>query len=271
MFAHPEEQALCDRFLKDLYVIIPVEDQVGLDRIRDKVVALAAKHLGISVPNDTQAFLDTIHQRITVEQLNGLRMTVFNAMNAENWFRPTYLSLARQAVETLIGNELALQRRINLSVQLPKDDSSLLPIHADVWDGDSPYEVVVWLPLVNCFKTKSMYIMPAAQDRDEQEKLARFASGSAEDIYQEMAERMVFLDVPYGHILLFSQTVMHGNRINDEVTTRWSMNCRVKSLLSPYADKRLGEFFEPIIVRPATRIGANYRLPQGFELQEGDK
>jgi sporadic carbohydrate cluster 2OG-Fe(II) oxygenase len=259
------EQALCDRFLKDLYVPIPVEDRTGLDRIRDHVAALAAKHLGVAVPNDAQAFLDTIHQRITVEQLNGLRMAVFGGMNAESWFRPTYLRLARQAVETLIGNELALQRRINLSVQLPKDDSSLLPIHADVWDGDSPYEVVVWLPLVNCFKTKSMYIMPAAQDRAEQEKLARFATGSAEDIYQEMAERMIFLDVPYGHILLFSQTVMHGNRVNNEDTTRWSMHCRVKSLLSPYADKRLGEFFEPIVVRPATRIGANYALPQGFD------
>ena len=29
----------------------------------------------------------------------------------------------------------------------------------------------------------------------------------------------------------------------------------------PYHDKKLGEFFEPILVRPATSIGASYRLP----------
>ena len=57
---------------------------------------------------------------------------------------------------------------------------------------------------------------------------------------------------------------MHGNRINREPETRWSMNCRFKSLFSPYADKRLGEFFEPITIRPATRVGMNHALPGGF-------
>ena len=52
-----------------------------------------------------------------------------------------------------------MQMRISLSIQLPNDDSSLLPVHADTWSGVSPYEVVVWLPMVDCYKTKSMYIL----------------------------------------------------------------------------------------------------------------
>ena len=43
---------------------------------------------------------------------------------------------------------------------MPKDKSSLLPLHSDVWSGDSPYETVVWLPLVDCYKSKAMYILP---------------------------------------------------------------------------------------------------------------
>ena len=257
-----------ESFLRDHYVILPVEDRAALDRIRMAVVAAEARHLAVAPPNDAGAFLDGIAQKIGVDALNGLRLAVFSAVNAEPWFRPAYLSLARQAVDVIVGNELAMQRRVNLSIQLPKDDSSLLPIHADVWDGDSPYEVVMWLPLVDCFGTKSMYIMPAAADRARQANLAQFADSSAEGIFRAVESEVRFLDVPYGNILLFSQTVMHGNRINDEATTRWSMNCRVKSLLSPYADKRLGEFFEPIVVRPATRIGAAYALPEGFERKE---
>ena len=53
-----------------------------------------------------------------------------------------------------------MQKKINLSIQLPNDNSSLLDVHADVWSGDSPYEAVIWMPLVDCFKTKSMYILP---------------------------------------------------------------------------------------------------------------
>ena len=53
-----------------------------------------------------------------------------------------------------------MQQKINLSIQFPNDSSSLLPFHSDTWAGDSPFETVVWLPLVNCKKTKSMYIVP---------------------------------------------------------------------------------------------------------------
>ena len=43
------------------------------------------------------------------------------------------------------------------------------------------------------------------------------------------------------------------------------MNCRFKGVFTPYADKRIGEFFEPITLRPASRVGLTYALPEGFE------
>jgi hypothetical protein len=42
------------------------------------------------------------------------------------------------------------------------------------------------------------------------------------------------------------------------------MNVRFKGLFMPYSDKRLGDFFEPITIRAATRVGMAYRLPGGF-------
>ncbi len=263
-FMSPDEQRLIDSFLKDYYVVISVENRPALDRIRGRMAELAAQHLKVAVPNDPHEFMDHIGDRVDATTLNDLRLAVFSGINTEPWFRPAYLSLARRSVEILVGNELAMQRRVNLSIQLPGDASSLLHTHADVWDGDSPYELVMWLPLVDCFSSKSMYIVPAKQDRAWQARLSQFAQSTAEDLYKAVASDARFLNVPFGNILLFSQTVMHGNRVNTESTTRWSMNCRVKSLLTPYADKQLGEFFEPIVIRPATRIGATYALPQGF-------
>ena len=43
---------------------------------------------------------------------------------------------------------------------MPNDDSSLLPVHSDTWAGDSPFEIVVWLPLVDCKESQSMFILP---------------------------------------------------------------------------------------------------------------
>lgn len=264
-FFDVEERALADAFLANGYVVRPVEDRTALERIRGRVAALAAEHLGLEPPTDPGAFLNRIHEKIGPDRLNDFRLAILDGINAESWLRPAYFALARRTLGAIVGNELAMQRRVNLSIQLPHDESSLLPVHADVWSGDSPFEAVLWLPLVDCHRTKSMYLMPLEPDRSIQARLGEFARLGAEDIFRAIAKDVVFLDVPYGSILLFCQNLIHGNRVNEEHETRWSMNCRFKGLLTPYASKRLGEFFEPITLRPATRLGAAYRLPAGFD------
>ena len=85
---------------------------------------------------------------------------LINQMNDHETFRKYYYNISKEFLDIIVGNELAMQKRVNLSIQLPEDDSSLLPVHADTWSGDSPFEAVVWIPLVDCFKTKTMYILP---------------------------------------------------------------------------------------------------------------
>ena len=264
-FLSRREQELETTFLKDGCLVVEVEDRSLLDHIRDFVAYTAAAHLGVDRPDNPDHFLNTVHEHVTVEALNDLRLNVIQNLRAQTWFRPAYYSLVRSTLADLVGNELVMQRSFGFSVQLPEDESSLLQVHADVWDGDSEYEVVVWLPLVDCHDTKSMYLLPPGKDRPVQATMNQFRDGSAEDLYEAIRDDVEFKNVPYGAALLFSQTLMHGNRINRTPESRWSMNCRFKSLLSPYADKKLGEFFEPISIKPATRMAMDYQLPQDFD------
>lgn len=264
-FFQDDEAALVEKFLGDGYVIIPSEDKASLERIQRFLANKAADLLDLQEPEDATSFLDTIQDHIRPDNLNDFRLATYRALNDEPWVRPAYFSAARRAVETIVGNELAMQRRINLSIQLPNDDSSLLPVHADVWSGDSPYEIVLWIPMVDCFKTKSMFWINKDVDEEVQSRFSEFEGKTAEDLWEEIEPHASFLEIPFGSCLLFTQNVMHGNRLNLEPTTRWSMNCRFKSVMSPYSDKRLGEFFEPITLRPATRMGLNYKLPGGFK------
>jgi len=165
-------------------------------------------------------------------------------------------------LEALVGNELAMQLRVNLSIQFPSDDSSLLPVHADTWSGDSPFEVVVWLPLVDCYKTKAMYILPPKGSGQLSKEFVARAGKTSEDLYQSIQPEVQFLEVRYGEVLVFDQALPHGNRVNDESETRWSMNCRFKGVFTPYGDKKIGEFFQPITLRAASKTGMAYRLPK---------
>ncbi len=263
-FLNSNEAALGTQFLNQGYVIAPVADRSALDRLRNAMAGIAAHHLGLGAPQDPGALLDDIHGNVEASALNALRMAVINGVNDLPWARQTYFEVARPLLETIVGNELAMQRRLNLSIQLPGDDSSLLAVHADVWDGDSPFEVVVWLPFVDCFRTKTMFLLPPAQGGEVEARMADFDGGDTDDLFADIEDDLTWLDVPYGHVLLFNQNLMHGNRINREGGTRWTMNCRFKGLFAPYAGKRLGEFFEPITIRPASRVGMVHELPGGF-------
>ncbi len=264
-FLAPSEVDLHHAFLRDGHAIRPVADPDRLDRLRLAVATLAAAHLKRPVPQDPGRFLNGIHHEVGPGELNAFKLAIIEGLQTDPEIRRDYFELARPALETLVGNELAMQRRLNLSVQLPGDDGALLPVHADVWNDDSPFEVVVWLPLVDCHRTKSMYLLPPQAARHHEAGFERFQGASTGDLFEAIREDVIWLDVPYGTALLFSQNLMHGNIVNAEAETRWSMNCRFKSLFSPYAGKRLGEFFEPITIRAASRLGMEHRMPGGFD------
>ena len=264
-FLDPDEMRLDREFLDGGHLVRPVEDRAVLDRLRAAVVEMTARHLGATAIASPSEFLDSIHDGIGADKLNDLRLAVINGLNELPWARAAYFSAARRALEGIVGNELSMQRRINLSIQLPDDDSSLLPVHADVWSGDSPFEVVAWLPLVDCHGTKRMFLLPPAENAAAEAEMAKHRDGGTEDLFAQIEPGLSWPTVEYGQVLLFSQNLMHGNRVNRESETRWSMNCRFKSLFSPYAGKRLGEFFEPITIRAATRLGMAYEFPTGFD------
>lgn len=264
-FEDAEDTRVAEAFLSDGYVVAPAEDRAALDRIRDFVASTAAARLGKPIGDDAGAFLDTVGAHVAPAQLNDLRLAVIGGLQAQPWFRPTYFACARRLLERIVGNELAMQRGLGFSIQLPNDESSVLPLHSDAWSEDSPFEVVLWIPLVDVYKTKSMFVLSREDDARWRARLHEYASRSVEEFTRAAEADLHYLDIPYGNVLVFTHTLMHGNRINRETTTRWSINIRFKELFTPYSDKVLGDFFDPITIRPATRIGMGYALPPGFD------
>lgn len=262
MFLTESERDLAEEYLRQGYVIRPVADIDALEWMRAQFVRLVGEALGAVPDGKPEDILNQIHQRLRVAELNDFRLKIIRGFNSIEQFRAMYFRVARPYLETLVGNELAMQLRVNLSIQFPGDDSSLLPVHADTWSGDSPFEVVVWLPLVDCYRTKAMYLLPPNPSADLGQHFAERAGDSSEALYQSMKGDVSWLEVRYGEVLVFDQALPHGNRVNDELETRWTMNCRFKGVFTPYGDKKIGEFFEPITLRAASRTGMAYQLPK---------
>jgi sporadic carbohydrate cluster 2OG-Fe(II) oxygenase len=254
---------ITDKYLKKGYFIGSIEDKKNLNWIRKSFIKIVKEELKIkSSIEEDEHFLDLIHKKVPLSELNNFRIRIIQKINSLPNFRQKYFQISKQYLDVIVGNEIAMQVKVNLSIQFPEDVSSLLPIHADTWSGDSPFEVVVWIPLVNCFKTKSMYILPPEENIKLDKNFKAIAGNHSEDLYKAVQEKVEWIKIDYGEVMLFNNALPHGNRTNLENETRWSMNCRFKGVFSPYWDKKIGSFFEPVTLRAASINGMNYKLPR---------
>jgi len=263
-FLFKKEIEISKEFEKKGYIIKDINDIKNLEIIRNLILLTLKKKLRINKKDklSDDEILNYAHNKIKKNNLNDLRLSIFNQINSQKNLRKSYYFISREFLDILIGNEVSMQQRINLSIQLPNDKTSLLPIHSDVWSGDSPYETVVWLPLVNCYKTKSMFILPPEKYPKLKKLFLDKNINSTNEIFKRLKKDLVWINIKYGQILIFNQCLPHGNIENKTNETRWSLNCRFKGIFTPYNDKKLGEFFEPITLKKVSEMGMKYKLPK---------
>lgn len=243
-------------FLIKGYTIVKLgkSEKHKLDKIKKRLILPIKSKLNLA----NKDIFENFHKAIDKKNLNQIRINLFKKLNKKK-FNIEYYNLCSNFIEPLVGTENVIQKNINLSIQLPHDSSSLLPIHSDTWAGDSPYEIVIWIPLVDCKKTQSMFILPKNSP-----KFKNFSKKNFKYDYEIMKfikKDIKFINIKYGQVLIFSQNLPHGNMVNTEKNTRWSLNARVKSLLSPYSSKGLIDFFDVVKILPATEFGLNYEYP----------
>lgn len=255
-FLTTTEKKISNKFERKGYLISKVESKKSLEYIHENLL----KYLNKIFKGKKISDLNKIHKFINNKNINEFRLEILNYMAKDKKFRYHYFNLGRNSLYTLVGNELMMQKTVNLSIQLPMDNSSLLPIHSDVWSGDSEFEINMWLPLVNCYGSKSMYILQQ-KNYDYFLKVMKKKVSDSDKIFHKIKNKLKWINIKYGNFLIFNQCLPHGNIINKTNQTRWSMNCRFKSFFSPYGDKKLGEFFRPITRRAMTKIAINYKSP----------
>lgn len=256
-FLSPEETALSQSFLAHGHVICDAESPKVLHSIRNDVSLFANTWLKNNKLDKKSFDLAVSHDSVPSEQLNNLRLTIFTELNKQVDIRQRYFSLARNTLAILVGNELAMQNKVNLSIQQPKDESSVLPMHSDIWTGDSPFQVVLWVPLTDASETNSMFFLPPNESREARLRTTAGEFKSMDQIESEYRNEMTIMTIPYGKVLIFDSNCLHGNKLNKSKTSRWSINCRFTGLMTPFInpERRLGTYYLPITTRAATKMG----------------
>ena len=253
-------------FEKNGYVIVPGNKKL-LDKIRKIIFQKIKNNKKIKNKSNDEANITKVfnnfHNFVNLKELNSLRFNIYKKINVGNVFSEIYYEIAKDYLDELVGNELSMQKKINLSIQMPKDKDSLLDLHSDIYAGESPFQVVVWIPLVDAYDTKTMFFTKPSHNKIMNEKLLNTNNFTTKEMYNKNKKNFEFLNVKFGDILIFSPLILHGNTMNKTTETRFSLNCRFKSLLTPYdvtvkSHRNIPNFYRPLNIKPMTKIGFNY-------------
>ena len=175
------------------------------------------------------------------------------------------MDLASNEFFNLLGQDLMIQSKLNVSVQMPGDESSQLPLHSDSWSADSPFQINLWIPLTNAFDTNSMFIK---NENITLNVLNKIGKNQNVDFNKIKIDRKDFVKINFGNILIFNPLLLHGNVKNLTNKTRVSLNVRIKSMFSPEpsnrnADRKYGTYYEELNISENTKLAIE-SLKTGF-------
>ena len=207
--------------------------------------------------------LNSMHEIYSQDKLNDHRLAAFRSINNIADWPQKYFKIAHSMLERLLGVDLLIQNKLNLSVQMPKDKNSQLALHTDTLSGQSEFEVVLWVPFTKATKSNSMFLFNLETTKEIYKVLPDYEERGMNDIYEKFKNRSVFVELNIGEALIFSPTLFHGNIENETNVTRVSVNCRFKSLFSPEfetfpTERRAGPFYRILQMSPVTSFALKH-------------
>ena len=254
-----KQKSILNFFLKNGYI------KFKLNRSHFKEISLILKNAVKKKVKQKKINLEKFHNHLNNIDLNKIRLELFSYINQRKDFVDKTYNSSKQYIDILVGNELC-RSDINLSIQLPNDETSLLEMHTDFFSGESQFQINLWIPFSDVKKTQSMFIIKPTRSLEILKKIKLDRNINFKDIHKKYQSQMKWLKLSKGEGLLFSPNCLHGNVINKEKNTRWSINVRYKNLFSPYGkiknEKNITSFYKPYTIKGITQFNLKYNFDE---------
>jgi sporadic carbohydrate cluster 2OG-Fe(II) oxygenase len=207
--------------------------------------------------SDTTFSLEKFHHFYDDPDLNELKLSVIASLNGIERFNARFiLDPLPSILEELLGKDLLIQKNVNLVAQRPGDiDNSEL--HSD-FPGNSAFEIVIWIPFVDCDRSTGMFLEPLEESRAFADELVNSRGAKWEEIKHNLETSSRVVPVGFGEGLIFMTPLFHGSRVFSGDTCRFSINFRVKGLFSPSGLKDQYSFWRIFKVSEFTKVASSF-------------
>jgi sporadic carbohydrate cluster 2OG-Fe(II) oxygenase len=244
------------------YEIVQADDLECLEQLRAQIFKHLAGTFDLDPNLDPEDGLNLFHKYIvglSATEVNSLRMTLIKKISTEIDFSEMIFQSFEKSISDLLGPDILAQKLCNIVIQPPADPNPS-ELHRDA-PLNSPYEIVIWVPFVDCFATKAMYIL-GNEDTDQALEFLRKTPDDWNGFETYCNDKAVQPSVPFGSALIFFTGLFHGSHINQEDETRVSVNIRYKNLFAPSGLKNQLQFFKILRTSPLAKLGSRLEMKE---------
>ncbi len=214
------------------YVIIPIKKNNEFiksrrfisDFLRNKYDKKGSDE---EILNNSHSFIENISE----SKVNELVLSVISEFKKKFKMDEIVFKSSKEFLTSLLGSDIASQKNPNIVFQHPKSLRTS-ELHRDA-PGNSFFEIVSWVPLVDCFSTKSFYILDKQCSESLKQKHINDNYENWSELRREAIKYGTHLEIKYGHALFFWSGLLHGSVMNETNESRWSYNVRFKNLFAP--------------------------------------
>jgi len=249
---------------KNGFEIVKAEDFSKLNSLRKNIYLETKKIFNIPEKDPSIGF-NNFHKyvkNLSATEINTKKVKLIKKISNKFDFGEIVFNSFEKIITKTLGPDILVQKTCNFVIQVPRDPNPS-SIHRDA-PFNSAYEVVVWIPLVDCYKTKSMYIL----DKRSTDKSLKFLNKNKNNWkkFENYAKKLsINPSISFGQGLFFFSGLIHGSEINREKETRISLNVRFKNLFAPSGIKNQYQFFKPLRISNIAKMGAEVEAGEIFD------
>lgn len=251
------------------FAVIDLLYPQGVFEIRQALLAKLRELTGIQ-----DITLEKYHEHIQDDvKHTEIQLTLTEYLRESGMLKKIFIE--NQAIfEQLVGPDMDVQLKPYLRITRPGKLKDNIGYHRDTFYGGSPYEISVVIPFVELDSGNALRVEAKSHLKPESEipliqtKSPDVEKGSAKHglgfLYApkmiapsyQLDMRPVPLEL--GQVLAFSLATLHGTTGNDSVTTRWSVDMRVKSRHAPVDLSLRPTYYTRLAASPATKVADDY-------------
>ncbi len=222
--------------------VVPNNNIKKLKKLRSNVYEIIKDVFELKEKNINKG-LNLFHnytKNINDTDLNSKKIEVIKKISHDHKLVDLIFESFSKHILYLLGRDLLVQKTINVVIQRPGDKNPTIP-HRDA-PPNSFFELVLWIPLVDCEKSKSMYTIDIKTTSNSLNKLSKNPKNWMKFL-NGFKNKKKYPKVKFGKALFFLPYIYHGSDINKTNETRFSLNIRFKNLFSPSGRKFPLHFF----------------------------